>query len=98
MASTLEISPLVRQALADAAPVVALESTVIAHGLPYPANLETARRMEEVVREHGALPATIAILDGVLRVGLGEGDLPRLMEEVRDIVASALPVESRPVD
>ncbi|MCL7453029.1 MAG: pseudouridine-5'-phosphate glycosidase, partial [Anaerolineae bacterium] len=94
MASTLEISALLRQALADAAPVVALESTVIAHGLPYPANLETARRMEEVVREHGALPATIAILDGVLRVGLSEGDLEHLATSrgIRKVSRRDLPV------
>jgi pseudouridine-5'-phosphate glycosidase len=54
---------------------VALESTVIAHGLPYPTNLETARTMEAVVRDHGATPATIAILGGRLRVGLTDSEL-----------------------
>jgi pseudouridine-5'-phosphate glycosidase len=55
--------------------VVALESTVIAHGLPYPTNLETARTMESIVRQHGAVPATIAVLDGQLRVGLTDDEL-----------------------
>jgi pseudouridine-5'-phosphate glycosidase len=63
----------VTEALATGQPVVALESTVIAHGLPYPSNLETALRMEEIIREQGAVPATIAVIDGRLRVGL-EGD------------------------
>ncbi len=58
--------------------VVALESTVIAHGLPYPTNLETARQMEAIVREHGAVPATIAVLDGQLRVGLSDDELEHL--------------------
>ena len=74
----LHLSDQVRQALAEGQAVVALESTVIAHGLPYPANLETARRMEAIVRREGAVPATIAILDGQLRVGLGDADLERL--------------------
>jgi pseudouridine-5'-phosphate glycosidase len=60
--------------------VVALESTVISHGLPRPLNLETARRLEEVVRERGATPATVAILGGRLCVGLDEGQLARLAE------------------
>ncbi|MDE1148330.1 MAG: pseudouridine-5'-phosphate glycosidase [Azospirillaceae bacterium] len=58
--------------------VVALESTVISHGLPYPANIETAQAMEATVRTHGAVPATIAILDGRIRVGLEAEDFQRL--------------------
>lgn len=60
--------------------MVALESTVIAHGLPRPLNLETARRLEEVVREAGAVPATIAILEGVLSVGLSEKEIRHIAE------------------
>ena len=56
-------------------PVVALESTVITHGLPRPQNLQLARYMERVVRENGATPATIAILDGILHIGLTETEL-----------------------
>ena len=75
---TLELHAEIQQALAEGQAVVALESTVIAHGLPYPANLETARRMEAIVRQEGAVPATIAILDGQPRVGLEAADLERL--------------------
>lgn len=71
-------SPEVDRALAGNAPVVALESTVIAHGLPYPQNLETAMRLEAVVRENDAVPASIAVFDGVFRVGLGVGEIESL--------------------
>ncbi|MER3445035.1 MAG: pseudouridine-5-phosphate glycosidase [Meiothermus sp.] len=71
----MRLHPEVQQALADNRPVVALESTVITHGLPRPANLELARKMERAVREEGAVPATIAILDGEIYVGLTEGQL-----------------------
>jgi pseudouridylate synthase len=68
----------VASALAAGRPVVALESTVISHGMPYPVNLETARGLEALVRERGATPATVAVVDGTLRVGLSESDLERL--------------------
>ncbi len=71
-------SPEVRAALDAGRPVVALESTIITHGMPFPQNLETARMMEETVRAGGAVPATIAVLDGTLRVGLDADDLDRL--------------------
>ncbi len=76
--NTLQINPQVQTALHESRPVVALESTVIAHGLPYPQNLEAALVMEERVRNEGAVPATIAILKGVIRVGLERGDLEHL--------------------
>ncbi|MEG2002844.1 MAG: pseudouridine-5'-phosphate glycosidase, partial [Clostridia bacterium] len=66
----LEISNEVKDALANGKPVVALESTIISHGMPYPKNVETALRVEQVVRENGAIPATIAIIDGKLKVGV----------------------------
>src|SRR5205807_3853186 len=66
----LSVSSPVESSLAANKPVVALESTVIAHGLPRPQNLETAKRLEQIVRERGAVPATIAMLKGELRVGL----------------------------
>lgn len=72
------LSSEVEKALSENRPIVALESTVIAHGLPRPQNLETARRLEEIVREHDATPATIAILDGVFCVGLNKGQLKRI--------------------
>lgn len=66
----LSISPEVAQALKAGRPVVALESTIISHGMPYPQNVETALKVEETVRANGALPATIAIIGGRLKVGL----------------------------
>jgi pseudouridine-5'-phosphate glycosidase len=78
----LQVSPPVEQALDSGTPVVALESTVITHGLPRPVNLETARRMESIVEDHGAIPATVAVLDGRLRVGLEEGELDRLANAI----------------
>ena len=78
MSQYLEIHPEVEAALADAKPVVALESTIIAHGMPYPDNLETARRVERTVRENGAVPATVAVAGGRLRLGLDEAALERL--------------------
>lgn len=77
----LDIEPEVAQALADNRPVVALESTIISHGMPYPQNLETARRVEQMVRENGAIPATIAIIRGRLKVGLNDEDLSYLAKE-----------------
>ncbi len=65
----------VRQAIAHKQPVVALESTIISHGMPFPNNLKTALSVEAVVRSRGALPATIAVLDGKLRVGLTEEEI-----------------------
>ena len=66
----LDIHPEVAQALAEGKPVVALESTIISHGMPYPQNVETALNVEEIIRQHGAVPATIAIIDGRLKAGL----------------------------
>jgi pseudouridine-5'-phosphate glycosidase len=74
----LLIAPEVADALRDGSPVVALESTLISHGLPYPANLEVARASEAAVRESGAVPATIAIRDGRFLVGLDDADLETL--------------------
>jgi pseudouridine-5'-phosphate glycosidase len=66
----LDIAPEVAQALAEGRPVVALESTIISHGMPYPQNVETALAVETVIRENGAVPATIAIIGGRLKAGL----------------------------
>jgi len=78
MRQLLNIAPDVDAALRDGRPVVALESTVIAHGLPRPQNLQTANRLQEVVRETGATPATIAIIDGKLTVGLNDDQINAL--------------------
>jgi pseudouridylate synthase len=84
----------VGKAIAAGRPVVALESTVIAHGLPRPTNLETAMRLEAIVRESGATPATIAIIDGALRVGLDDDELALLAEssDVRKISTRDIPI------
>ena len=77
----LSISGEVKKALADGRAVVALESTIITHGMPYPQNLEMAGNVEQVVRKHGAVPATIAIMDGRFCVGVSGEDLERLALE-----------------
>ena len=74
----LSLAPEVRAALEDRRPVVALESTIITHGMPYPRNVETAHRVESIVRAAGAVPATCAILDGRLRAGLQPDELEKL--------------------
>lgn len=79
-ADFLEISPEVKTALEEGKPVVALESTIISHGMPYPENLETARKLEAIIREEGAIPATIAIIGGIIQVGLSEDQLLCLAE------------------
>ncbi|MEM7188165.1 MAG: pseudouridine-5'-phosphate glycosidase [Pseudomonadota bacterium] len=78
----LKLSEPVADALDAGDPVVALESTIITHGLPSPRNLETARVVEAVVRENGAVPATIAVIDGVIQVGLDDDTLIRLASAV----------------
>lgn len=77
MAIDLSFNNEVRRALDAKRPVVALESTIIAHGMPYPQNVETARVLEAIVREEGAVPATIAIIRGGLKVGLADEELDR---------------------
>ena len=71
----LDIKPEVAQALAEGKPVVALESTIISHGMPYPQNVQTALEVEKIVRENGAVPATIAIIGGRLKAGLTEEEI-----------------------
>ncbi|MEU7897702.1 pseudouridine-5'-phosphate glycosidase [Nonomuraea sp. NPDC049152] len=84
----------VAEALASGAPVVALESTIISHGLPQPRNLEVARELEDIVRKAGAVPATIAVLDGVAKIGLDEDELVRIATEpgLRKLGQRDLPV------
>lgn len=78
MKQYLDMTPEVREALAQGKPVVALESTIISHGMPYPQNVETARQVEALVREQGAVPATIAVLGGRLKAGLTDEELEYL--------------------
>lgn len=71
----LEINPLVEKAIKEGKAVVALESTIISHGMPYPQNVKTALNVEKIVRDNGAIPATIAILDGKIKVGLTNDEI-----------------------
>ncbi len=81
---SMEFSAEVERARREGRPLVALESTIITHGMPWPRNIETARRVEAEVRAQGAVPATIAVLDGVLRIGLAEEELAAL-GQARDV-------------
>jgi len=87
MKSALVFSPEVAAALASNSPIVALESTIISHGLPRPSNLNVAREVEAIVREHGATPATIAILDGIVHIGLTDDQLVAIAN--RDDISKA---------
>ncbi|MFG6459678.1 pseudouridine-5'-phosphate glycosidase [Roseateles sp. BYS96W] len=80
MTDLIQLSPEVAAARAAGKPVVALESTIIAHGMPWPQNLETAREVEDVIRAEGAVPATIAVIDGRIRVGLTNEELQQLAQ------------------
>ena len=80
MTQHLILSPAVAAAKAAGRPLVALESTIVTHGMPYPANLETALAVEAAVRDSGAEPATIAVIDGVVRIGLAADELAALAE------------------
>lgn len=95
MTGGLAVAPEVAAALAAARPVVALESTIIAHGLPHPQNLETARGLEQAVRDAGAVPATVAVWGGVVRVGLEPRELAELAArgpELRKLSTRDLPL------
>lgn len=75
MKQYIELSEEVRAAKEQGKPVVALESTIISHGMPYPQNVQTAREVEQIVRDNGAVPATIAIVDGKIKIGLSDEEL-----------------------
>ena len=75
MSDYIDIAPEVAAALASGKPVVALESTIISHGMPYPQNLETAQAVEQDVRDNGAIPATIAVIAGRCKIGLSPEEL-----------------------
>jgi len=88
MKKYLDINPEVKTALEQGKPVVALESTIISHGMPYPKNVETALNVEKIIRDKGAVPATIAILSGKLKVGLTEEEIEYLGKAPKVIKAS----------
>jgi len=85
--STIHYSDEVCEALAGKKPIVALESTIISHGLPRPQNLQVAREVEAIVRMHGAVPATIAVIDGIVHIGLSNSELEAIAN--RDDIAKA---------
>lgn len=85
--SVIHYSHEVREAFSLGKPIVALESTIISHGLPRPQNLQVAREVEEIVRQHGAVPATIAVIDGTVHIGLSETELDEIAN--RDDIAKA---------
>lgn len=76
----MDIAPEIAQAVAEGRPVVALESTILSHGMPYPENLSFAREVERIIRAEGAVPATMAVIDGRLKAGLTEAELVRMCE------------------
>ena len=78
MNKILEFSAEVAAAIEKQRPIVALESTIISHGMPYPQNVETAKRLEELVRSEGAIPATICLMDGKIKIGLSDSELELL--------------------
>ncbi|GGJ05692.1 pseudouridine-5'-phosphate glycosidase [Shewanella hanedai] len=85
----LDINPEVAAALAAGKPVVALESTIISHGMPYPQNVETALRVEQIIRDNGAIPATIAILKGRLKVGMTPQEIEYLGKAGLDVIKTS---------
>jgi len=89
MTNYLDINPIIKKALANNQPVVALESTIISHGMPYPQNKETALQVEQIIRDHGAIPATIAILNGKIKVGLTNDEIDYLAKEGTKIVKAS---------
>jgi len=90
MHTHLSLAPEIRAALAENSAVVALESTIISHGMPFPKNVETALRVEQTVRDAGAVPATCAILDGKIRIGLSPDEIERIAKS-----GAAIPKASR---
>ena len=84
----LDISTEVQQALKTGLPIVALESTIISHGMPFPQNLETALTVEKIIREESAVPATIAILNGRIKIGLSQHELEQFAKHTSQIKVS----------
>ena len=85
----LDIAPEVQKALDEGRPVVALESTIISHGMPYPQNVETALKVEQIIRDNGAVPATIAILGGRLKAGLTAEEIEYLGKKGQDVTKAS---------
>ncbi len=89
MTAYLDILPEIQNALKNQIPIVALESTIISHGMPYPQNYETAQSVEQIVRDHGAVPATIALINGTIKIGLTDADMMRLANPEHPIIKAS---------
>ena len=89
MKQYLDVAPEVSEALATGKAVVALESTIISHGMPYPKNVETAMRVEQTIRDNGAVPATIAVIGGRLKAGLSADEIEYLGRKGRDVIKAS---------
>ena len=85
----LDVNPEVAEAIANGKPVVALESTIISHGMPYPQNVETALQVEQIIRDAGAIPATIAIIKGKITVGLSGEEIEYLGKKGLDVIKAS---------
>ena len=89
MNSYIDINSEISQALQENKPVVALESTIISHGMPYPRNMETALKVERIVRDNGAIPATIAIINGKFKIGLSKDEIEYLGKSGTKIIKAS---------
>ena len=85
----LDVAPEAAEAIANGKPVVALESTIISHGMPYPQNVETALQVEQIIRDNGAIPATIAILGGRLKAGLSQEEIEYLGKKGQEVTKAS---------
>ena len=89
MINVLDVSSEVKEALDQDKPVVALESTIISHGMPYPKNVETALLVEDTIRQNGAVPATIAVIGGRLKAGLSREEIEYLGKAGRNVAKAS---------
>ena len=89
MKNYLDITAEIQEALATNKPIVALESTIISHGMPYPQNKETALQVEQIVRDNGAIPATIALIDGKIKIGLSADEMEFLAKSGEKVVKAS---------
>jgi pseudouridine-5'-phosphate glycosidase len=85
----LDINPEIKKALADNLPIVALESTIISHGMPYPQNRDTALQVEQIIKDHGAVPATIALINGKIKIGLSTNEIDYLAKSGEKIIKAS---------
>ena len=91
----LDISEEIQDSLNGNVPIVALESTIISHGMPFPHNMETAIKVENIVRKEGAVPATIAVIGGRIKIGLSNIEIKQFAEERPDLLSANVSGNSR---